>query len=180
MRLVPPTIRQLLIVCCPSVLPTFHVIGVRRWVHVELCEDGLWIYVSGEQRGLYRVMESLFKTSRIELPSIRIPHYLLRKWQKGRMHCHVLVNLNSLTGVSQNKEKKINNRYKSIHVLKWLQPLLSERAPPSFCQTKWIFCTSISTKPNLRVPCLILPKSATKCGKPICFIHKTGKQTFPL
>lgn len=79
MRLAPPTIRQLLIVCCPSVLPTFHVIGVRRWVHVELCEDGLWIYVSGEQRGLYRVMESLFKTSRIELPSIRIPHYLLRK-----------------------------------------------------------------------------------------------------
>lgn len=173
MRLAPPTIQQLLIVCC---LPTFHVIGVRRWVHVELCEDGLWIYVSGEQRGLYRVMESLFKTSRIELPSIRIPHYLLRKWQKGRMHCHVLVNLNSLSGVSQNKEKT----NKSIHVLKWLQPLLSKRAPPSFCQTKWIFCTSISTKTNLRLPGLILPKSATTCGKPICFIHKTGKQTFPL
>lgn len=139
MRLAPPTIRQLQIVCCPSVLPTFHVIGVRRWVHVELCEDGLWIYVSGEQRGLYGVMESLFKTSRIELPSIRIPHYLLRKWQKGRMHCHVLVNLNSLTGVSQNKEKKNQQQTINLYVLKWLQPLLSKRAPPSFCQNKMNF-----------------------------------------
>lgn len=118
MRLAPPPIGQLLVVCCPSVVPTFHVIRVRRWVHVELCEDGLWIYVSGEQRGLYRVMESLFKTSRIELPSIRIPHYLLRKWQKRRMHCHILVNLNSHTGVSQKKKKSATD-YKSIHVLKW-------------------------------------------------------------
>lgn len=34
------------------------------------------------------------------------------------MHCHVLVDLNSHTGVSQNK-KKSATEYKSIHVLKW-------------------------------------------------------------
>lgn len=78
-RLEPSIIQQLLILACPSVCLTFHVIRVSRRVHVELCEDGLWIYVCGEQWGLYRVMESLFKTSWIELPSIWIPHYLLRK-----------------------------------------------------------------------------------------------------
>lgn len=137
MRLWPPMIRQPLILCCPSLPPTFHVIGERRRFHVELCEDGLWIYVCGQQRGLYRVMESLFKTSRIELPSIWIPHYLLRKWQNGRMHCHVLVHLNSLIGVSQNNLKK-KNQHQAINLyMFWNDPL------------------------NLRLPCLILPKSAT-------------------
>lgn len=68
--------------------PTFHVTRKGLRVQVELCEDGLRVSAAGAQRGLYRVVESLFKSSRLELPGIWIPHYLWREWERWRMRSH--------------------------------------------------------------------------------------------
>lgn len=46
--------------------PTFHVASrIWFWIKVELCEDGLWISTARTQRGLDRIVESLFKSSRL-------------------------------------------------------------------------------------------------------------------
>lgn len=51
-------------------VPTFHVTRIRLRLKVELREDGLWISTARAQRRLNRVMESLFKSSRLQLPGV--------------------------------------------------------------------------------------------------------------